>query len=105
MANTIIGRKFIVDLGVFAAELHFESDNRLTFIVRDGGGLTEPGYTETVDITMVEVRPGVYFTSWREHSGTTISHLDDFVSGTVYSNATLPDGSFYRMQGTLTASV
>ncbi|MFG1916005.1 nuclear transport factor 2 family protein [Micromonospora sp. NPDC048898] len=99
----VIGGRFLADLGALVVELHFETRDRLTFTIRDGGGLTEPGYTETVATKMIEIRPGVYFTSWVEKSGATVTHLEDFVTGTLHSNATLPNGGgFFEMTGTIT---
>jgi hypothetical protein len=37
--------------------------------------------------------------SWVEASGATVVHVEDFARGVVHSYATLPDGSFLRMQG------
>lgn len=96
--------RFIANLGALVVELLFESRTRLTFTILDGGGLAEVGYRETVDTTMVEIRPNVFFTSWKERSGATVTHLEDFEREILHSNATLPDGTFVRMSGTLTRS-
>lgn len=66
--EAFLGR-FIANLGALVVELHFESRTRLTFTILDGGGIAEVGYRETVDTTMVEIRPNVFFTSWKERSG------------------------------------
>ena len=82
--------------------LFFESENLLEFTVLEGGGLTAAGHTERVEPTIVEIRPNLYLVSWKEATGATVTHLEDHENGIVYSNATLPDGSFYRMKGILT---
>lgn len=102
MKNTIIGRRFLADLGTFKSELYFESDSTLIFEIADGGGPAEPGHTEKVQITIVEVRPQVYMIAWKEATGATVTHIEDHENGILYSNATLPDGSFYTMKGTIT---
>ena len=99
--DAFLGR-YIAKLGALVVELHFESRTRLTFTILDGGGLAELGYSETVDTTMVELRPNVFFTSWKERSGATVTHFEDFERDVLHSNATLPDGRFVRMSGTLT---
>ncbi|GAB3264048.1 hypothetical protein GCM10027586_20070 [Kineococcus gypseus] len=99
----IVGHRFLADLSPLIVELYFNSQTQLTFTIREGGDLAEPGYSETVDTDMVEVAPQVYFTSWEEKSGATVTHLEDFGSGRLLSNATLPGGAgLVRMRGTLT---
>ena len=101
MKNSLIGNKFLADLGSFKAELHFESTDSLTFKIIEGGGPGEPGHTEKVQIVMAEVRPQVYMVAWREATGATVTHIEDHENGILYSNATLADGSFYPMKGTI----
>ncbi|TDT98256.1 putative SnoaL-like aldol condensation-catalyzing enzyme [Streptomyces sp. 846.5] len=98
----IIGHRFLADLGVLVVELHFEAADRLTFAVRDGAALVGAGHRETVVTTMREVGPGLYFTSWQEASGATVTHFEDFTRGVLHSRATLPDGTFHELSGTIT---
>lgn len=74
--DAFLGR-YIAKLGALVVELHFESRTRLTFTILDGGGLAKLGYRETVDTT-VELRPNVFFTSWKERSGATVTHFEGF---------------------------
>ena len=97
------GGRYLADLGSLKVELHFESLTQLTFTIRDGAGLTADGYSESVRTSMTEIRPGVFLTSWQELSGATVTHLEDFETGTLLSNATLPSGEFVQMSGTITA--
>jgi hypothetical protein len=39
--------------------------------------------------------------AWKEAIGATVTHIEDHENGILYSNATLPDGSFYTMKGTI----
>jgi hypothetical protein len=101
MKNSLTGNRFLADLGSFKAELFFESDDSLVFRIAEGGGPSEPGHTEKVQIAIAEVRPRVYMVAWKEATGATVTHVEDHENGVLYSNATLPDGSFYTMKGTI----
>lgn len=101
MKNNLTGKTFLADLGAFKSELFFESDDTLIFKIASGGGPAEPGHTEQVKIAITEVRPQVYMIAWKEATGATVTHIEDHENGILYSNATLPDGSFYTMTGTI----
>ncbi len=90
-----------MDVGVLKTELNFETHESMVFTVLEGGGLAENGYSERVETTIAEVRPLVYMVAWKEISGATVTHVEDHENGVIYSNATLPDGSFYTMTGTI----
>ncbi|MFD5752201.1 hypothetical protein [Streptomyces sp. NPDC127033] len=47
-----------------------------------------------------EIREGVYLNSWTEASGATVTHLENFENGTLYSNVTV-DGKLYHFTGTI----
>lgn len=96
----VIGNKFKVNFGgPMTFQLHFESATQMTFTVIQPDNL---GPSETVQTTMVEVRPNVYMVYWKEKSGTTVTHLEDFQNETVYTNITMPDHTFVNLKGTLT---
>jgi phenolic acid decarboxylase len=101
MKNKLTGKLFLADLGTFRSELYFETDETLVFKIVEGGGPGEPGHTEKVKITVAEVRPQVFMVAWKEATGATVTHIEDHENGILYSNATLPDGSFYPMKGTI----
>jgi hypothetical protein len=101
MKNSLTGNRFMADLGSFKAELFFESDDSLIFRIAEGGGPSEQGHTEKVQIAIAEVRSQVYMVAWKEATGSTVTHIEDHENGILYSNATLPDGSFYTMKGTI----
>jgi hypothetical protein len=96
---TVIGNKFKADFGQMAFQLHFESASQMTFAQIVPESL---GSSETVQTQMVEVRPNVYLVCWKEKSGTTVTHLEDFQNEIVYTNITLPDHIFINLKGTLT---
>lgn len=95
----VVGNKFNADFGDYLFELFFESETQLTFTSLRGENL---GYSETVQITMTEIRPNVYMTTWIEKAGTTVTHIEDFENNTVYTNIIYPDLTFYNLKGTLT---
>lgn len=95
----VIGNKFKVDFGEHIYQLHFETATQMTYATILENGL---GETETVQTKMVEIRPNVYMVYWKEKSGTTVTHLEDFENGIVYTNITAPDNNFFNKKGTLT---
>jgi len=101
MKSKLTGKLFLADLGAFRSELYFESDDTLVFKIVEGGGPGELGHTEKVSITVAEIRPQVFMVAWKEATGATVTHIEDHEHGILYSNATLPDGSFYPMKGTI----
>lgn len=101
MKNKLTGNRYIMDVGELKTELFFETDESMIFTVIEGGSLTESGYSEKVKITVAKVRSKVYMIAWKEKSGATVTHVEDHKNGIIYSNATLPDGSFYTMKGTI----
>lgn len=101
MKNNLTGNRYIMDVGVLKTELYFETDESMVFTIMEGGGLTKNGYSESVVTTIAEIRPQVYMVAWKEKSGATVTHVEDHGNGVIYSNATLPDGSFYTMKGTI----
>lgn len=101
MKNNLTGNTYTMVTEFLKVKLFFESDNSVVFTILEGGDLTAVGHTEKVETTVVEVRPDVYMVAWKEISGATVTHVEDHENGIVYSNATLPDGSFYKMKGTI----
>lgn len=95
----VIGNKFKADFGDYAFELNFESEIQLTWKALTNDGF---GAFETVTITKTEIRPNVYMVYWKEKSGTTVTHVEDFEKGIVYTNITSPDNSFLNLKGKLT---
>jgi hypothetical protein len=97
----LIGNTYLMDVELLKTQLYFETANSMVFTVIEGGSLTENGYSERVETTIAEVRPQVYMMAWKELSGATVMHVEDHENGIIFSNATLPDGGFYTMKGTI----
>jgi predicted SnoaL-like aldol condensation-catalyzing enzyme len=100
-AIPVIGSRYRARIAPFIIELGFESPTRLAIKVEHGAGIFPDGHEETVSATMVEVRPNLYLTSWKEPSGAAFSHIHDFERGEVIANVTLRDGSLINTRGPL----
>lgn len=96
-----VGKKFRFDLGDLRVNYSFDSPDKASFVVENGAGLAPDGHTETVAIELTQIRPGVYLNSWVEASGATVSHLEDFETGALYSNVSI-DGQIHRFSGSIT---
>src|SRR5688500_18135095 len=88
------GCQFDGEFEVFAVRLTTLPNSELRFRIAEG----PYARTETVKIVTTLLRPGVFIVSWVEASGATVVHVEDFAQGALYSHATLPDGTFLRMQ-------
>lgn len=82
----------------FKARIKTLAKNKLQFHI-DEGVYT---HTETVIASATSIRPGIFLVSWTESSSATVVHVQDFVEMKIYSHATLPDGTFLRMEGPMT---
>ncbi|NYJ03187.1 hypothetical protein HNR19_003885 [Nocardioides thalensis] len=100
MPTALENRTFHFDLGGLKVRYTFEPDDKATFVVTDGAGLAPDGHTETVAITATEIRPNVWLNAWREANGSTVTHVEDFEKGVLYSNVTV-DGQLYTLTGTI----
>ncbi|PWW20581.1 MoaF-related domain-containing protein [Chryseobacterium sp. AG844] len=94
----VIGNKFKADFGDYSFELNFESETQLTWKALANEGF---GAWETVQMTKIEIRPNVYMMYWKEKSGTTVTHVEDFEMGLLYTNITSPEHNFLNLKGTL----
>ncbi len=95
-----IGKEYLVDFGMAKAVLHFESETSLTFTITEKEG-TKDNTTETVAVKLTVIRPHVLMATWQEASGTTVTQVQDYEKGIIYSNWTQPGGEFYNAQGTI----
>lgn len=92
-----VGLVFDVSFKEFSVRLSVLAADRLRFEIADGPFAR----SEEVAIVATPIRPGLFLVSWIEHSGATVVHVEDFASGQLHSQATLPDGTFLRMAGPL----
>jgi hypothetical protein len=80
----------------FTPRITVHSERRLTVEIVAGDNT---GFADTVDYEAVAVREGLVMLSWREHIGSTIVHVLDFVSGEAYTAVTPAKGEFMRLRG------
>jgi hypothetical protein len=59
------------------------------------------GTSETVQIAVTPIRPGVFLICWQEGDKTTVVHVEDFENGIVSTNITDRGGAFICRRGTL----
>lgn len=94
-----IGRVATVDFGGVAFRLNFVDNRTMSF--RDTSGAFQ-GVKDTVRYTAVEVSPNVFMVYWHEPStGSNVVHVQDWNTGTVYTNIAAKDGSFTNLKGTI----
>lgn len=96
-----IGRAIKVDFGAFAFRNSFKDAHHMTFLGLNGG---YKGVTDSVLPTVVEVSPNVFMVYWSEPNSTksNVVHVQNYNTGTVWTNIAAPDGQFYNMQGKMT---
>ena len=96
-----IGRAIKVDFGAFAFRNSFKDAHHMTFLGLNGG---YKGVTDSVLPTVVEVSPKVFMVYWSEPNSTksNVVHVQNYNTGTVWTNIAAPDGKFYNIQGKMT---
>ena len=95
----LIGRVATVDFGGAAFRLNFVDNRTMSFA--DTSGAFQ-GVKDTVQYTAVEVSRNVFMVYWHEPStGSNVVHVQDWNTGTVYTNIAGKDGSFTYLKGTI----
>lgn len=93
-----VGLEMEVAYPGFRVSLTLLSVTRLKFDIKD-----RPfARTEIVAIHVISLGNGVFVVSWQKQDGATVINVQDYDRGLVHSSATLPDGRFLRMTGTMT---
>ncbi|MFD8384680.1 hypothetical protein ACFV2X_40205 [Streptomyces sp. NPDC059679] len=100
MTKRLADHSYRFDLGDLKVRFTFDSPTQGSFVVEHGAGLAPDGHAETVALKLQEIREGVCLNSWTEVSGATVTHLEDFENGQLYSNVTV-DGKLYHFIGTI----
>ncbi len=93
-----IGHVYEAHFGSWADHLHFESETVMTLTTAKG---PFKGTSETVQIAVTPIRPGVFLICWQEADKTTVVHIEDFENGIVHTNIIGRGGAFLRRSGTL----
>lgn len=101
-----VGHKYLVDFrstaGGFRVQLHFASETSLTYTSVGADGNPIPGSSETVNITVEPIRDQLFLVTWKEQSGMTVVHIEDYKNNTIITNITDSDGTFSKFHGTMT---
>jgi predicted SnoaL-like aldol condensation-catalyzing enzyme len=92
-----VGLEMDVSYPNFQVSLTLMSTSQLKFEIKEGPFAR----IETVDIQVIPLGNGIFAVSWQEKDGTTVTNVQDYDRGVIHSFATLPDGQFLRMTGTL----
>jgi hypothetical protein len=90
------GRVLEIRFPTFTPRITFRSERELTVEIVAGDGV---GFADTVEYETIAVRDGLAILSWREHIGSTIVHVLDFISGQAYTAVTPANGGFLRLTG------
>ena len=94
-----VGRVATVDFGGAAFRLNFVDNRTMSF--EDTSGAFQ-GVKDTVNYTPVEVSRNVFMVYWHEPStGSNVVHLQNWNTGTVWTNIAAKDGSFTNLKGTI----
>jgi hypothetical protein len=91
-----IGQVLEINFPTFTPRITVHSERELTVKIVAGDNI---GFSDTVDYEAVVVRDGLVVLSWREHIGSTIVHVLDFVSREAYTAVTPAKGEFMRLRG------
>jgi predicted SnoaL-like aldol condensation-catalyzing enzyme len=95
-----VGLELDVTYPDFKVSLTLLSETQLKFEISEGPFAR----IETVEIHVVPLGNGIFAVSWQEESGATVTNVQDYDRLLVHSHATLPDGRFLRMTGTLSVT-
>ena len=95
-----IGRKTEVNFGGdYIFVLNYKDEKHMSYVGTTG---SLKGVTDDVEYTAIEVAPKVYMVYWCEpKTGSHVVHVEDFGSGTAYTNISAPDNSFTNLKGTI----
>lgn len=92
-----VGQEMEISYPEFRASVTLLSTEQLKFQIKE-----EPfARTEVVDIQVVPLGNSLFAVSWQEKHGATVANIQDYDRGLCHSCATLPDGRFLRMTGTI----
>ncbi|RYC38738.1 MBL fold hydrolase [Pectobacterium zantedeschiae] len=94
-----IGSKAEIHFGDTVFELTFKDNHTMSFIGTSGAF---KGVTDTVEYLPIEVSKNVFMVYWNEpHTGSNVVHVQDWNTGTVYTNIAAKDYSFTHLKGTI----
>jgi predicted SnoaL-like aldol condensation-catalyzing enzyme len=92
-----VGLEMDVSYPEFRVSLTLLSTTQLKFEITEG----PLARTEVVDIHVLPLGNSLFAVSWQEKNGATVANIQDYDRNLVHSFATLRDGGFLRMTGTI----
>lgn len=92
-----VGLEMDVTYPYFRVSLVFLSAERLKFEIKEGPFAR----IEIVDIEVEPLGNSIFAINWQEKDGAAVVNIQDYDRGVIHSWATLPDGQFLRMTGTI----
>ena len=96
------GQVLEISFPAFTPRLTIHSDRTLTVEIIAGDNT---GFSDTVEYEAVDIRNGLVVLTWREHIGSTIVHVIDFLSSNAYTFVTPAKGGFMRLTGRVEVNV
>src|SRR4051812_11567144 len=93
-----VGHVLEISFPTFIPRITVHSERELTVEIVAGDNI---GFSDTVEYEAVALRDGLVFLTWKEHIGSTIVHVLDFISGDAYTAVTPAKGEFMRLRGRL----
>lgn len=94
-----IARKLEVRFGNNVFELDFKDNKHMSFQGKAGDWKE---LADDVEYTAIQIAPGIYLVYWSEPVvKSTVVHVEDFNTGTVYTNTTTKEDEFINMKGTI----
>jgi len=91
-----VGQVLEIEFATFTPRITVRSERQLTVEIVAGDNV---GFSDTVEYEAIALRHGLIVLSWREHIGSTIVHVLDFLSGKAYTAITPSRGAFMRVRG------
>lgn len=92
------GHRYLADYSTFAFHVEFDNDGK-TLRWADAAAKNFDEIATTEHYQKKILRPGVFWVTWKEADGTTVSHVEDFDNEKVYASITLPDHTFITVEG------
>lgn len=94
-----IGKTAEVNFEGTIFELHFKDNRTMSF---EGTSGMFKGIKDTVEYTAIEVSRNVFMVYWHEpQGGYNVVHVQNWNTGTVYTNIAAKDNSFTHLKGTI----
>lgn len=93
-----VGHRYLADYGQMVFHVDFAADGKtLRWAEASADDFDAAAKTETY--SAVYVRPSVFWITWKEADGTTVSHVEDFEEQKVHASITLPNLEFLTLTG------